>query len=196
MKKLCIAALLSVLSFSVVSANVTFYDEAIDGEINPFATIVLGVGVNTIIGNVSLPEFGVRTDHDVFRPVLTTGTRISRIDVEITRLSPFFPGRLRTPFGQFQTRPPSQTNNPFPGVLTGNTFSYSIYDGANIPDPIGPAQEIIGFDAFAVGTSADYTLRITVSSIPEPATWLMMIVGFGVTGFALRRRQRSQKIAA
>ncbi len=34
-----------------------------------------------------------------------------------------------------------------------------------------------------------------ISAIPEPATWLMMIVGFGVTGLALRRRERDQKAA-
>jgi hypothetical protein len=28
------------------------------------------------------------------------------------------------------------------------------------------------------------------SSAPEPATWAMMIVGFGAAGVALRRRQK------
>ena len=31
----------------------------------------------------------------------------------------------------------------------------------------------------------------SVSAAPEPATWLMMILGFGSVGHALRRRQRS-----
>lgn len=30
--------------------------------------------------------------------------------------------------------------------------------------------------------------RVTVLSVPEPATWLMMIVGFGAVGAAMRRR--------
>jgi hypothetical protein len=28
------------------------------------------------------------------------------------------------------------------------------------------------------------------AAVPEPATWLMMISGFGVLGMALRRRRR------
>ena len=30
---------------------------------------------------------------------------------------------------------------------------------------------------------------ITIIAVPEPATWLMMLVGFGAVGFALRRRR-------
>ena len=30
---------------------------------------------------------------------------------------------------------------------------------------------------------------VTASAVPEPATWAMMLVGFGIIGFAARRRQ-------
>jgi hypothetical protein len=30
------------------------------------------------------------------------------------------------------------------------------------------------------------------SAVPEPSTWAMMLIGFGVTGLALRRRRRAQ----
>lgn len=36
----------------------------------------------------------------------------------------------------------------------------------------------------------DYTLA-SVSAVPEPATWSMLIAGFGVVGIAVRRRGRS-----
>jgi hypothetical protein len=33
-------------------------------------------------------------------------------------------------------------------------------------------------------------LRVTVSpAVPEPATWAMMLLGFGAAGFMLRRRR-------
>lgn len=36
----------------------------------------------------------------------------------------------------------------------------------------------------------DYTGGVTISAAPEPATWAMMIVGFGMIGLMQRRRQR------
>lgn len=33
--------------------------------------------------------------------------------------------------------------------------------------------------------------KVSVSLVPEPASWLMLIAGFGMTGFAMRRRKMS-----
>ncbi len=48
------------------------------------------------------------------------------------------------------------------------------------------------FNSFSYGLS---NLSVSVSSVPEPATWLMMILGFGIVGFALRRRTRASIVA-
>ena len=32
------------------------------------------------------------------------------------------------------------------------------------------------------------------AAVPEPATWAMMIVGFGLAGSAIRRRERVMKV--
>jgi hypothetical protein len=40
------------------------------------------------------------------------------------------------------------------------------------------------------GFGQNYAFRIS-AVVPEPATWVMMIVGFGATGLLLRRRRRS-----
>jgi hypothetical protein len=34
-----------------------------------------------------------------------------------------------------------------------------------------------------------YDLDLTVSAVPEPATWIMMIAGVGLMGVMLRRRR-------
>ncbi len=36
----------------------------------------------------------------------------------------------------------------------------------------------------------DFIVRATVSAIPEPATWAFMILGFGLVGAAMRRREK------
>lgn len=39
-------------------------------------------------------------------------------------------------------------------------------------------------------TSVNYSVDYSASAVPEPAAWMMMICGFGVMGYALRRRSR------
>jgi hypothetical protein len=51
----------------------------------------------------------------------------------------------------------------------------------------------IGYDDFGAGPDDnhdDFIIRVTVNSVPEPATWAMMLTGFAAVGFALRRRKR------
>lgn len=45
-------------------------------------------------------------------------------------------------------------------------------------------QQSVRFQNFTARGSGDFT-----ATIPEPGTWLMLIVGFGMVGFAARRRQ-------
>ena len=60
--------------------------------------------------------------------------------------------------------------------LTGQFFLYSV-TAANGPNP-GLSE--LSFEGTAV------------PAVPEPATWALMILGFGVVGSALRRRRRTQ----
>ena len=55
------------------------------------------------------------------------------------------------------------------------------------------------FDLDAYFSAADFS-HFTVydhntPGVPEPATWAMMLMGFGATGFAMRRRRRSNGLA-
>ena len=36
----------------------------------------------------------------------------------------------------------------------------------------------------------------TVAAVPEPTTWMTMLAGFGLVGWALRRHMRSQRLVA
>ena len=49
----------------------------------------------------------------------------------------------------------------------------------------------VGYDDQITGPDDDYDdfiLRLAVTPVPEPATWAMMISGFGLVGAAARRR--------
>lgn len=47
-------------------------------------------------------------------------------------------------------------------------------------------------DFFGTRSSVDYDLAFSLDAtpaVPEPATWLMMLIGFGAIGHAVRRRR-------
>lgn len=74
-----------------------------------------------------------------------------------------------------------------PGDPFGKTIDYTLASGdtaAAIYYPLG---------SFGVGSPVTGITRFTFSTVapvPEPATWAMMILGFGAIGIALRRRSR------
>ncbi len=83
-------------------------------------------------------------------------------------------GQVSAPFAIFLDR---STTGSFMGELSFAGL------GTNASDPIG------------LGTSARLFLKAQVNAahsgvIPEPATWAMMIIGFGAIGIGLRRRRR------
>jgi len=88
---------------------------------------------------------------------------------------------------------------------TGNIWSID-YDGTDLVDGtltlIGNVPSLVSFgetvegellaSQFSYDTGAQlYRFASTVSAVPEPSTWAMMLLGFGVVGAAMRRRNRN-----
>lgn len=86
------------------------------------------------------------------------------------------PGTLYT--GSFQL-------NMNTGVYSPLNLTYDRYAGAGFCNSAPP-----GSVCSESGTTATFNIRQVAGppAVPEPATWSMMIVGFGALGFALRRR--------
>lgn len=99
--------------------------------------------------------------------------------------------------GNFDGPPPSKTIQASAGDFSG-TFTYT-------PTGTGNFQ---GYNAYSfgfVGTGSPTTLtfaslssgpfgaaldNVSVTAVPEPASWALMIAGFGLAGAALRSRRR------
>lgn len=79
------------------------------------------------------------------------------------------------------------------GLKVISNYQVPLYLGS-IQDGIETAALAIEFDNFLVdGKPLTGTMLIadSAASVPEPATWGMMIVGLGVIGFAARRRHNT-----
>ena len=77
------------------------------------------------------------------------------------------------------------TSTDAPGVpFNPANFIFNNYAGGNAFRSITPVN---GPDA-PFRSHVDLGFRTYVNSVPEPATWAMMIVGFGMVGGAMRRR--------
>ena len=50
-----------------------------------------------------------------------------------------------------------------------------------------------GCGAVQFGTTSSFTLNST-AAVPEPATWAMMLLGFGAVGFGMRRQRKSARL--
>jgi len=115
------------------------------------------------------------------------------------------------PFGAFASRGEFQFQGSFP---TANSFQTTAFDGESVSvDTSGPDGFLNGeiivlgaatnpgtFDVRLHYTHVDYLicdgandpcgLGSTGSSAPEPASWALMIAGFGLAGARLRTRRR------
>lgn len=62
-----------------------------------------------------------------------------------------------------------------------------------------PANNVSAFRAVSGGDPADYTGQFAFSqvaaAVPEPATWGMMLLGFGMIGAASRQRRRAVRVS-
>ena len=86
------------------------------------------------------------------------------------------------------------SGGPYPSIDFNGLGARSIY-GATVLDAFftrttknNPPGEAVT-PAYQVGT-------VRVPAVPEPATWGMMLGGFGLLGFAARRRNRVVRVAA
>ena len=81
---------------------------------------------------------------------------------------------------------------PEPVGYNGEEFFEADFEGTSIGVPIGEFDTLSGFaDGAFLALDTDL-----LGAVPEPATWAIFLLGFGVTGVAMRRRRAATALAA
>jgi hypothetical protein len=97
------------------------------------------------------------------------------------------------PFGQSVTLKFDHTLASMPTAVgfTGGTYSYLCCSpgGVNSTREVATLRDLT-FETVETSPFSDggFTVKVTRSATPEPATWALMIGGFAMVGAAMRRR--------
>ncbi|NIJ06950.1 hypothetical protein FHS31_000532 [Sphingomonas vulcanisoli] len=130
--------------------------------------------------------------------IQSTSSYIGQIDFALTGLTV---GQVYQIVFAGAARPGGYSDNPFTVSVGGSQIgSYDITSTiwSTYTTPTFRANSTTGTLTFVGSASsgdADVgidNVRITTAPVPEPATWAMMIGGFGLVGTALRRSRRME----
>lgn len=88
--------------------------------------------------------------------------------------------------------------NPQGAQLNGNNFdilSTGVIESRTITMLIGAGDHTIRLRGSAGSELSEYSGLISLGGVPEPTSWALMILGFGVIGAAMRRRRAQVRTA-
>jgi hypothetical protein len=205
MRHLVLATLLAALPTASYAVTIDFESLGFDGGTNPgpvgvSSPLVIGDYTFTATDPFGLPPILVYPRQSTNNPDFG-GTSIlpNRIDpgITITRTdgAAFSFGSLDLTFAY------DDQNALFGGGLATYTFDGGASSETRAFD------NLAGFQTFTFNTGPVTSVRISADSafaidnvvlnspaaaVPEPASWAMMLGGFGLVGGAMRRRQRSK----
>ncbi len=156
----------------------------------------LGMGVN---GGASAPQIDTNTTNarealyvSASRALSLTGLKLSMVDANDTLAiygvgpggaltSLGFDGLIRTGLAGAA----SYTH----GSANGGTTTLAFNDASAMFDAFLFTTRIGGETLFSGERGQGYRIESISAGVPEPATWAMLILGFGLIGASLRRRQ-------
>jgi hypothetical protein len=92
-----------------------------------------------------------------------------------------------------------KTNIDFSSVtLNGvelTTLSSGVFEARYLTLPVIGGEQTINVKGTS-GGNASYAGTLAFAAVPEPATWAMMVGGFGLVGGAMRRRRQAYRIVS
>lgn len=178
MKTKMMLAAVAALMVSAAPASAAVFDWTYNGTV---------AGVGSVVSSGTITTTDTTTALGGRQAYTVTGITGSRNGVAIDGLAQLFPSNYGGADNFLFT-----TGLPFSGLgvsfsLVNGTFVNLFADGGVTGEYF--ATNLFG-NAGRTNAVGSFTFSAAVSAVPEPATWGMMILGFGAIGFAMRRRAK------
>lgn len=128
----------------------------------------------------NLDGYSLTFNFSSFEELFNVGYNLGGSDILV---SPVFFGDRSGTLDVVGGSDPFATRSIFFTAGSAGSFTFSI--GTDSTDAVGPILDNVRLDI----------IRANVAAVPEPATWAMMIMGFGLIGASMRRRKVSVRFA-
>jgi len=181
---------------------VVAYDEGASGDLSNSGAsptiISLIIGDNIISGTSGKNSAGV-IDRDYFTFTLASNQILTAINV--------LPGTVPIGLSFIGVQSGNQVTVSPAGPTAAGLLGWAHYSAADVGTdildnmsvaangssgfsiPLGPGTYAFWVQEASPGT-ATYSFDFVVSTVPEPSTWAMMLIGFGAAAIALRRNRK------
>ena len=181
--RLALAALSVFLALNLMSARADAspfaYSEVVSGDLPeslPAATIFpFDVGTNVVSGQKSFLDSPA--DFDSFAFSVPPKTQLVAISYKFA-FDGFTTGNAD--YSLNSSNAPGQGTRPHLEVFFSDSSPKSTFFPA-IAFPLGPGTYAMEDHHSVFGTTITYEWDITLRSVPEPATWLLLVMGFAAT---------------
>lgn len=197
----------AVMLSTAIPATATGWQEVINFDALALATTrfysPLGIGQTTdggtvVAGSIGNPAFSPMHVYGgtTISGIVGHGTTQDQIDLSWPAIGGFVTGYGTITLQIWQFQPDTQTEiSAGLASVTGGGPNYFLQIGSET-DPMFATRWEFSSDQYFTLDDLTLGLENVGPGIPEPAAWIMMIAGFGMTGSALRQRRPKRTAAA
>ena len=206
MKSLAIATI-ALLSAGAANAAITFTSAPFDAALAPGQTLKVTFDAPNAPGYVltgtgavytgSTPGIAAAPAGDVSKYLAVLSGKTATLSTPLISAMSVYIGSIDT-YNSIVFKGPDGFSKTFGGsalVASANGNQTAAGTNRRFYFDFG-SQKINKIEFKSTGNSFEFDNIATAAAVPEPATWAMLITGFGLVGMSMRRRNRIATVSA